>query len=224
MSKRAAIGVALGVVVSVWAGGGLVWAQAQEAALAKPVPAPMPCSRPVNRCMPAESRPHWLHNNLVQDGNVCRFELGLGHINMLRVDMGSSVNWTICNSCNVDMIVQLDTNGADGPFGNRVFQSFNPASVGADNKVQRVVPCHSESFFFGSAAQQAGSWKYSLRAGPASAPGTFPENIDPELVIDDSHGFHKLFGDWGKPLMLLIVGLIIGYYVAMKRPKARMNQ
>lgn len=221
MSKRAAIGVALGVVVSVWAGGGMAWAQAQEAALAKPVPAPMPCSRPPIRCGRPASFRTWIYNNLKPDaGNVCRFEERI--ITPLELRPGEDVDWDFCNECSVDVEVQLDTTGK-GPFES--FGLFLP--VPASNEVKTIVPCHGYGGLSGRNAEGNGSretWKYSMRARPASAPGPFLDDIDPELVIDDSHGFHKIFGDWGKPIILMVVGLLIGFYVAMKRFKGRMNQ
>lgn len=222
MSKRAAIEVALGVVVSVWAGGGLAWAQAHEAALAKPVPAPVPCSRPPIRCSNPASFPTAIYNNLKRgEGNVCRFDER--DIDSIELRPGDSVNWDFCNECNVDMEVQLDTSGA-GPFDR--FQLFIPMPP-ANNQVSTIVPCHGYGGLSGHRAvggRIRDTWKYSMRVRPASAPGAFPDEIDPELVIDDSHGIHRFFGDYGKPIVLMVVGLLVGFYVAMKRFKGKTHQ
>ena len=209
MSKRVALRRALGLAVvlgGMFGEAGVVRAQPER---------PIPCSgRAPIQCPTPTSFRTWVFNNLKPDGaGVCRLEER--NIAPLQLFPGENVDWTFCNACSVDMEVQLDT-ASSGPFER--FSFFFPMPLG-DNQVKTVVPCQGYGGISGRGAEagEPHSWKYSIRARPASSPGDFPDVIDPDLVIDDTPGFHRHLKQWGIPIGLLLLGLLLGWLFARRR-------
>jgi len=186
---------------------------AQPDAAQTPAAPPTVCTQEVIECPDAYHFPSAVGINLTPVGGVCRFEEPRD-IQRLELSTGQNVSWTFCNECGQDMVVQLDTS-SPGPF--KSFQFFRPRPA-ADNLVSIDVGCHSYGSAVGSIAQHAGTWKYSLRAKPAGST-TFPDEIDPELVIDDFFVPPTL----QTPMWLVagaIVGAILGYWLARRARSA----
>jgi len=210
MLKRVAVNATLGVFLlfsGVLGGtpGHLNTVRAQPAA---------PCSRAPIQCPSPVSFRTFISNNLEPDSSgVCRFEERV--ISKLELSLGENVTWQFCNACDVDMEVQLDTS-SPGPFSR--FDLFIPFP-GADNQVNRIIPCHDWQSVSGIGAKEGEPdwWKYTMRARPASNPTVFPDVIDPELVIDDSPGLHRHLRNYGVPIGLLLLGLLIGWLVSRRR-------
>ncbi len=192
------------VILLLGAGDGLLLrVHAQPGPVAPPPgPAPPPvCSRPTHACPSPSSMSNWVQINLKPVGSDCK--LDPRSIDDLELLVGQDVRWDFCSECPVDMVVQLDTVDATGPFGT--FQSFNPMPQ-ADNLVSAPVPCNWFGAFSGNNAQSDGNWKYSIRAKPASAT-TFPDVIDPRLEIDDYSR-----QNWLLHLLALMLGLGAGFW------------
>lgn len=172
-----------------------------------------PCLRSQIQCPSPTSGGNFVHINLRPDtDSVCRFDPRT--VDDLRTAHGQNVHWSFCSTCPLNMEVQLDVPGGDGPF-NR-FRTFIPMPA-ADNRALLEVPCNGYGQASGFSATGSGQWKYFLRARPA---GTLPfvDEIDPRLEIDDRDFAPRPDRTlWTRVALAAVVGFLVGAYLVRRR-------